>query len=629
MCQYSADDGCANDWHMMHLGMLANSGAALVVVEATHVERHGRITHGCMGLYSDDNELALQRVIAQCRRAGTAKFGIQIAHAGRKASSQRPWEGAKALQPGQDPWPTIAPSPLPWGEGWHVPREATEADLARVREAFVSAAKRALRIGFDEIELHMAHGYLLHGFMSPISNKRTDQYGGSFENRMRFPLAVARAVRAAVPTHIPLGARITGSDWREDGLTPDDAVAISRALKGEGLDFICVSSGGALAEIRTPTDARLQRADRGAREERSGHRHAHRRHDRQAGTGRGDRSQRAGRHGVARRAPSSTTRTGAGMRPKRSARTSRGRCSISAPVPSCGRRRPRRREAAGGMDNFLFLAVLFAAACHAGWNALIKVGLDPLSTTTLIAIGSAVVALVCLPLFGMPAAAAWPWLVASAFIHLLYFAALIEAYRTGDLGQVYPIARGSAPLMTAAASAVFVGEALRAVSWIGIATLAAGVLLLSMRGGRDFAHFDRRAVGFALATALTICAYSVVDGIGARASLNPQSYVLWLLIGNALTLVPYALWRDSIGVSEVVRHFWLRELAGGGLQTLSYGIALWAMTLAPIAIVASLRETSVLFGAAFAVVMLKEPLRAARIVAALLIVCGLVLIRVG
>ena len=254
MCQYSADDGCANDWHMMHLGMLANSGASLVIVEATHVERQGRITHGCMGLYNDDNELALHRVIAQCRRAGTARFGIQIAHAGRKASSQRPWEGAKALQPGQDPWPTFAASPLPWGEGWHVPREATEADLERVREAFVSSAKRALRIGFDEIELHMAHGYLMHGFMSPLSNKRTDQYGGSFENRMRFPLSVTRAVRAVVPKHIPLGARITGTDWRDGGLTPDDAVNIAKALKAEGLDFICISSGGALADIRTPTE---------------------------------------------------------------------------------------------------------------------------------------------------------------------------------------------------------------------------------------------------------------------------------------------------------------------------------------------------------------------------------------
>jgi len=280
------------------------------------------------------------------------------------------------------------------------------------------------------------------------------------------------------------------------------------------------------------------------------------------------------------------------------------------------------------LENVIFLAVLFAALCHAGWNALIKVGLDPLSTTTLIAIGSAVVGIVCLPVAGMPAVAAWPWLIASMIIHLIYFAALIESYRTGDLGQVYPIARGSAPLMTAAASLVFVGERLSMVTWGGIVALAAGVLMLSARGGRELAHIDRRAVGFAFMTALTICAYSVVDGIGARVSLNPQSYVLWLLVGNAIVLVPYALWRDSRGVVPVMRLFWLRGLVGGALQTLSYGIVLWAMTLAPIAIVASLRETSVLFGAAIAVLVLKEPVHAIRIAAALLIVCGLVLIKV-
>jgi 2,4-dienoyl-CoA reductase-like NADH-dependent reductase (Old Yellow Enzyme family) len=253
MCQYSADDGCANDWHLMHLGMLANSGAALVVVEATHVERSGRITHGCMGLYSDDNEMALARVIAQVRRLGAAKFGIQIAHAGRKASSYRPWEGGGALSAGADPWQTMAASPIPYGENWHTPREVTEDDMERVRNAFVSAARRASRIGFDEIELHMAHGYLAHGFMSPVSNKRTDHYGGTLENRLRFPLSIAKAVRAVVPKEIPLGARITGSDWRPDGLTPDDAIAIAKALKGEGLDFICVSSGGVTADTRTPT----------------------------------------------------------------------------------------------------------------------------------------------------------------------------------------------------------------------------------------------------------------------------------------------------------------------------------------------------------------------------------------
>jgi 2,4-dienoyl-CoA reductase-like NADH-dependent reductase (Old Yellow Enzyme family) len=254
MCQYSADDGCANDWHLMHYGMLANSGAALVVVEATHVERHGRITHGCLGLYSDDNEAALARVIAQCRRAGSAKFGIQIAHSGRKGSALKPWEGTGALKAGQDPWETMAASPLPFGDNWHTPRTVTEADMDRVRAAFVSATKRSLRIGFDAIELHFAHGYLAHGFMSPITNKRTDEYGGSFENRLRFPLSIARAVRAVVPKEVPLGARITGSDWREGGLTADDAVAISKALKAEGLDFICISSGGVTADIRNPTE---------------------------------------------------------------------------------------------------------------------------------------------------------------------------------------------------------------------------------------------------------------------------------------------------------------------------------------------------------------------------------------
>ncbi|HET7848837.1 MAG TPA: NADH:flavin oxidoreductase/NADH oxidase [Pseudolabrys sp.] len=254
MCQYSADDGSATDWHMMHLGMLANSGAALVVVEATAVERSGRITHGCLGLYSDDSELALQRVIARCRRAGTARFGIQLAHAGRKASSERPWEGGGPLKPGADPWPTMAASAIPFGDHWHTPRMVTEEDMARVRDAFVASAQRALRIGFDSIELHMAHGYLMHGFMSPISNKRTDRYGGSLENRLRFPLEVARAVRSVVPREMPLGARMTGSDWRDGGLTADDAVAIAKALKDAGLDFICVSSGGVAAGIHNPAD---------------------------------------------------------------------------------------------------------------------------------------------------------------------------------------------------------------------------------------------------------------------------------------------------------------------------------------------------------------------------------------
>ena len=280
------------------------------------------------------------------------------------------------------------------------------------------------------------------------------------------------------------------------------------------------------------------------------------------------------------------------------------------------------------METFVFIAVLFAAACHAGWNALIKVGLDPLSTTTLISVGSGIVALAFAPLAGIPASAAWPWLLASVVIHLVYFASLIESYRTGDLGQVYPIARGSAPLMTAAVTSIFVGEKLSALGWAGIAALVGGVLLLSARGARHLAEIDRRAIGFALFTALTICAYSVVDGIGARLSANPNGYSVWLFVGIAVVMVPYALYRDGRDVIPAMQRFWLRGFAGGALQVLSYGIAIWAMTVAPIAIVATLRETSVLFGAVIAVVVLKEPLRAVRIVAACLIVCGLVLIRV-
>ncbi len=253
MCEYSANDGCATDWHLTHLGMLANSGAGLLVVEATHVERHGRITHGCLGLYSDACEAALARVIDHCRRIGTAKLGIQIAHAGRKASARRPWEGGQALQPNEDPWETIAPSAIPFGPGWHVPRAMTGDDIARVREAFVAAARRAVRIGFDSIELHMAHGYLIHSFVSPISNKRNDAYGGPREARMRFPLEVASAVRAVVPRGIPLGARITGSDWMEGGLDAGDAVTFTKGLQGAGFDFVCVSSGGVTSDTRNPT----------------------------------------------------------------------------------------------------------------------------------------------------------------------------------------------------------------------------------------------------------------------------------------------------------------------------------------------------------------------------------------
>jgi 2,4-dienoyl-CoA reductase-like NADH-dependent reductase (Old Yellow Enzyme family) len=254
MCQYSADDGVGNDWHMTHLGMLANSGAGMLVIEATHVERRGRITHGCLGLYSDACEAALERIVYHCHHIGTAKLAIQLAHAGRKASSQRPWEGAKALTEAEDAWPTIGPSALPFGPGWHTPSAMTEADMAKVTAAFTDAAKRSVRVGFDAVELHFAHGYLLHSFVSPLSNKRNDAFGGSLDGRMRFPLEVVRSVRAAVPREMPLGARITGTDWLDGGLTPDDAVAMGKALKAAGLDYIDISSGNVTHDSRAPSD---------------------------------------------------------------------------------------------------------------------------------------------------------------------------------------------------------------------------------------------------------------------------------------------------------------------------------------------------------------------------------------
>lgn len=258
MCQYSADDGSATDWHLQHLATLAMSGAGLVVVEATGVERHGRITHGCLGLYSDANEYALGRVLAFARTVALpgTKFGIQIGHAGRKASAKRPWEGPGPAT--EDPWITIAPSAIAFDDGWPTPAEMTAADMARVEAAFVDTAKRATRLGFEAIELHMAHGYLLAAFLSPLANKRLDGFGGDVESCRRFPMQVARAVRAAVPKHVALGARITGSDWAPGGLTPDDAVTLATRLKEAGLDYVCVSSGGITPKIRVPVSPGYQ-----------------------------------------------------------------------------------------------------------------------------------------------------------------------------------------------------------------------------------------------------------------------------------------------------------------------------------------------------------------------------------
>ncbi|REG49037.1 2,4-dienoyl-CoA reductase-like NADH-dependent reductase (Old Yellow Enzyme family) [Paraburkholderia sp. BL6669N2] len=259
MCQYSADDGCANDWHQMHLMQLAMSGAGLIVLEATATERHARITHGCLGLYSDANEASIARVMDAARRVAAkgTKWGIQLSHAGRKSSAQRPWEGRAALGPLEDPWQTESPSALAAGADWHTPKEMTRSDMDRVRDGFVAAAVRAARLGFDVVEIHAAHGYLIHQFLSPIANLRTDAYGGSLENRMAFPLEIAVAVRKALPDNVGFGLRITGSDWTPEGLGVADAVAFASALKEVGADYVCVSSGG-IATVRIPVGPNYQ-----------------------------------------------------------------------------------------------------------------------------------------------------------------------------------------------------------------------------------------------------------------------------------------------------------------------------------------------------------------------------------
>ena len=254
MCQYSAHDGCMSDWHLQHLMTMAMSGAGLVVVEATAVERIGRISHGDTGLYTDDNERAMARVLAAARAVALpgTRFGIQLGHAGRKASARRPWEGGTALPADEDAWPTVAASAIPLDEGWHTPAALDDAGMERVRLAFVQAAERAVRIGFDVIELHMAHGYLLHTFQSPVSNHRKDCWGGDRDGRTAYPLTVARAVREAVPQEVAVGARITGTDWVEGGLQVEDAVAFAAALKKIGFTHVCVSSGGIAPRARIP-----------------------------------------------------------------------------------------------------------------------------------------------------------------------------------------------------------------------------------------------------------------------------------------------------------------------------------------------------------------------------------------
>lgn len=245
MCQYSAENGCMTDWHTLHLGHLALSGAGLLTIEASAVEPEGRITYGDTGIWSDETEAAMGRVVESIRRWSEIPVALQLAHAGRKASEEVPWKGRAQIAPGQDGgWQTVAPSAVPFLDGENPPAALDHEDLARLRRSFAEAARRAARLGMQCVQVHSAHGYLLHQFLSLLSNQRSDEYGGSLENRMRFPLEVFEAVREVFPAERPVTVRVSGTDWVENGWDIEQTVAYAQALEARGCTAIDVSSGG-------------------------------------------------------------------------------------------------------------------------------------------------------------------------------------------------------------------------------------------------------------------------------------------------------------------------------------------------------------------------------------------------
>jgi len=259
MCQYSADDGRATDWHLIHLGNLALSGAGLLIIEATAVLPEGRISPDDLGLWSAETENALRRVVETVRRYSDMPIAIQLAHAGRKASTHTPWKGSGQIRPGEDRgWQTVAPSAIPFAEGENPPVALDHGGLAAVRDAFVEAARRSARLGFDAIQLHGAHGYLLHQFLSPLANQREDDYGGSLENRMRFPLEVFDAVRTVFPVERPVSMRVSGTDWAEGGWDLEQTIAFAKALAARGCSAIHVSSGGMTPVQKIPVGPSYQ-----------------------------------------------------------------------------------------------------------------------------------------------------------------------------------------------------------------------------------------------------------------------------------------------------------------------------------------------------------------------------------
>jgi 2,4-dienoyl-CoA reductase-like NADH-dependent reductase (Old Yellow Enzyme family) len=251
MCQYSARDGFPGEWHLRHYAERSVGGAGLVMVEATAVLPEGRITPQDLGIWDEEHAQALSR-IARAIKEGGAAAGIQLAHAGRKASTSAPWEGGSYLPPERGGWGTAAPSPLPFGEGHAAPEALDEAGIALLVSAFAAAARRAVAAGFDLVELHSAHGYLLHQFLSPLSNERQDRWGGSLENRMRLALEAASALRSALPPSMPLLARVSATDWAAGGWDPASTIELARAFKGLGVDLVDVSSGGLLPKALPP-----------------------------------------------------------------------------------------------------------------------------------------------------------------------------------------------------------------------------------------------------------------------------------------------------------------------------------------------------------------------------------------
>ena len=249
MCEYSSEDGFANDWHVVHLGSRAVGGAGLVMTEATAVTAEGRITPGDLGIYKHEHIANLARIVTFIKQHGAVP-GMQLAHAGRKGSCRVPWKGGEPLQPEEGAWRTVAPSRLPFNPSDPVPAELSQPGIGAIVEAFAAAARRALAAGFEVLELHAAHGYLIHEFASPLSNHRTDEYGASFDRRVRFALEVTAAVRAAWPEHLPLFVRISATDWKEGGWTLDDSVALAARLKDIGADLIDCSSGGAVPDAK-------------------------------------------------------------------------------------------------------------------------------------------------------------------------------------------------------------------------------------------------------------------------------------------------------------------------------------------------------------------------------------------